>query len=108
MKDSKPRILTLILDKENFELIKSGKKKEDYRADSDFYARKLCNIKGNDLVSLKKFDLVKFSLGYTNKNIMLQCKGVFFDIFENYIPEGFLKGDQCYTIELGDIVEINV
>lgn len=105
---NKESILSLILDKENFALIKSGEKKEDYRGYNDFYCTRLCNIEGNSLMSMKHFDLVKFNLGYTDKFMLFKCDGVNLDEFVDFIPSGFEKGDIAFTISIGDLVDSNV
>ena len=95
--------LTLILDKENFAEIEIGKKTEDYRSFSDFYIKRLCNLINDEIDSFKPFKKVQFFLGYQNsrKSMIFEIKGIWFDTFEKNIPEGFNKGDQAFTIELG-------
>lgn len=104
----KSKTLTLIIDRVNFEAIEKGEKTEDYRSFSDFYIKKLCNLVNDEIDSFKEFDEVQFNLGYSKncRKIIAKIKGIWFDTFEDNIPEDFKKGDQVFTIELGEIIAI--
>ena len=58
--------LYLVLQKKYFLEILKGEKKEEFRAFTDFYIDRLCLFNdAGDLVDVKKFDAVRFQLGYT-------------------------------------------
>lgn len=52
--------LTLSLKKKWFDLIKSGVKKEEFRALSEYWVKRLVDKDGN----IRKFDRLVFTLGY--------------------------------------------
>jgi hypothetical protein len=99
-----------ILTKENFEAIKTGKKIEEYRSITNFYINKLCTIDEtktpNEFNPREDIKVIKFRLGYTKTVMTIEVKGIYIDTFENFIPEGFKKGDETFTIELGKVLEI--
>jgi hypothetical protein len=101
--------LILIIDTQNFNEILDGSKKEDYRELSDFYAKKLMVKKDGEYVGFKPIDKVCFALGYvsTRKLMTVEVKSINIDRFLNFIPEGFQRGDEVFTIELGKIIDKN-
>ena len=93
------KILHLPLKKEWYEMIESGVKTEEYRDLSGYWISRLTrygegklngrlyanflstspnvlklNIEG--IMSIAKFDAVKFSYGYTKRTMTFECKGI--------------------------------
>lgn len=105
---------TLQINKENFDLIKNGTKKTEYRHYSVFNKHRLCKKRedgkyiGDD--EIKKIQLIN---GYSKDapRIILQCLGVrlvrFVSNFEskedNFIAK---EGDCSIEIKLGEIIKI--
>lgn len=100
----------LIINEENFNEIIEGKKKEEYRSLSDHYFKMFMN-KAKDGVyeGKKKITKIILAVGYRKdrKTALVEVKGIFIDRFEDFIPEGLNKGDECFTIELGKVLEKN-
>lgn len=99
--------LTLIIERQFFDQILAGTKTEEYRSVSDFYISRFCIIENDELVGMKPIKHIKLAVGYAKdrKWAIVEVKGIFIDTFEIYIPEGFEKGDRCFTIELGKVLE---
>lgn len=97
----------LIIDTQNFNEILSGVKKEEYRSLSEFYARIFMNKTGAEYLDFKPIKAVWFALGYaTNRKMMkVEVKAINIDRFINFIPEGFKKGDETFTLDLGEILD---
>ncbi|MFA6074027.1 MAG: hypothetical protein WC758_07970, partial [Candidatus Woesearchaeota archaeon] len=70
-----------------FDLIKSGKKKTEYREVKSYWEKRLLG---------KKFDRIIFTNGYskTSPKIEVECKGIGFGKFD---------GKDCYAIKLGKV-----
>jgi len=104
------KIPVLIINEENFNEILEGKKKEEYRSLSEHYFR-MFMIKAKDGVydKKKKINKIILAVGYRKdrKTALIEVKGIFIDRFENFVPEGLQKGDECFTIELGKVLETN-
>lgn len=103
MKDYKE--LFLILTKEWFIKILSGEKKEEYRDFTDYYIKKLCitDAKG-DLIDVQKYDVIRFQLGYSKIQMIVECKGVLVEA-DNEEDEEFTTDNCNFVIELGKITE---
>ena len=88
------KILHLTLKKKWFDLIKSGKKKVEYREVKDYWTARLCPV-----TYIKKFDFIVFRNGYGKKSprIKVEWKGMDYEEFE---------GKMCYAIKLGKVVKI--
>ena len=101
--------LTLIIEKKFFDRILSGEKKEEYRSLSDYYINRFCVFKGEQFVDMKPIKTICFAVGYAKdrQTAIVAVNGIFIDTFENLIPAGFKKGDQCFTIELGKVLQRN-
>ena len=98
--------IRLIVDFENFELIKSGQKKEEYRAATDNYTRRFCDFdKKGEFVSFKKFDAIEFQKGYTKETCTVECINLELVEWMDKIPPGLKKGDVTYCIDLGNVLE---
>lgn len=104
------KIPLLIINEENFNEILEGKKKEEYRSLSDHYF-KMFMIKAKDGVydTKKKISKITLAVGYRKdrKTALVEVKGIYIDRFEDFVPEGLNKGDECFTIELGKVLEKN-
>ena len=101
-------VLNLILAYNWFEEVYSGRKKEEYRQPSEYNLRLMCEFKNGLPVDFKPFKIVRFRKGYTNIYADFDINGMFLDRFMNEIPEGFNKGDEVITIELGNMIDSNV
>lgn len=101
--------ITLIIEKQFFDQIIAGTKKEEYRSVSEYYISRFCDFKNDEFVGVKPYKSIILAVGYskTRKWAEVEVKGIFLDTFENMIPEGFKKGDECFTIELGRIMKRN-
>lgn len=101
----------LIIDGPNFEEIQLGIKKHEFRSLSDFYGRLFCVREKGEYVGFKPINAVWFALGYRSDRKMLkvEVKEINIDTFVDIIPEGFKKGDQTFTLDLGVILDsVNV
>lgn len=110
MAKAQDTIPLLIINNENFDEIIEGKKKEEYRSLSEHYFKMFMN-KAKDGVyeGKKKINKIKLAVGYRKdrRTATLEVKGIFIDRFEEFIPEGLKSGDECFTIELGKVLEKN-
>ncbi|MCW0510656.1 hypothetical protein [Riemerella anatipestifer] len=98
--------LYLVLTREWFNEILSGRKKEEYRAFTDFYIRRLAVIdKDGDLIDTKKYETVKFQMGYskTAPQMIVEVKEILIEHDEDAGDEQ--TTDNCnFVIVLGDIL----
>ncbi|AQW96662.1 MULTISPECIES: hypothetical protein [Elizabethkingia] len=99
--------LYLVLTKEWFDKILSGEKKEEYRDFTDFYITRLGVIdKDGDLVDTKKYDTIRFQLGYKQDapKMIVKCEDVIIEHDEDAGDE--LTSENCnFVIVLGEILE---
>ena len=98
--------IRLIVDFENFEMIKSGQKKEEYRALNAKNNALFCfkNKQTGTFDELKPITEIEFQRGYTPEFITVECKQVFVDEWLDNVPEGLKKGSETYTCELGAVI----
>lgn len=101
--------ITLIITQEYFDQILSGQKVEEYRSLSEYYISRFCEFKGEQFTGMKPIRSMRFAVGYskTRKWAEIEVKGIFIDTFVDNIPEGFNNGDECFTIELGKVLNKN-
>lgn len=90
MKKAEKSTLKIVIKKEWFDLIKSGKKKIEYREQSDFWVSRLYDE--ND--KKRKYDQIEFINGY-NKNARR--------MLTKY--EGFSSKDGLFHIKIGKIIK---
>ncbi|KAA0126468.1 ASCH domain-containing protein [Chryseobacterium sp. SN22] len=97
--------LYLILTKEWFLKILSGEKKEEYRDFTDRYIKRLAvtDSKG-DLIDVQKYDVIRFQLGYSKKQMIVECRGILVEA-DNKDDEEFTTDNCNFVIELGEIIE---
>lgn len=99
--------LYLVLTKEWFDKILSGEKKEEYRDFTDFYIARLGVIdKEGDLVDTKKYDTIRFQLGYAPEapKMIVKCEDVLIEHDED--AGDVLTSENCnFVIVLGEILE---
>lgn len=88
------KLLHLTIKKKWFDLIKSGKKKEEYREIKPYYQQRFFK---DD--KIKEFDFIIFrnGYGYNNPSIKVEWKGIEFGEFE---------GKKCFVIKLGKVEEL--
>ena len=93
--DSKATVLHLTLKKQWFDLIKSGEKKEEYRAIKPYWDSRLSN---------RHYDLVKFRNGYGKDApwLLLECRGICID--KGRCGWGAVPKEDYYVIKLGRII----
>jgi len=85
---NKPKILNLTIKKKWFDLIKSGKKKVEYREKKPYWNKRLEG---------KSFDFIIFRNGYNKDSpwLKVEWKGISLGEFE---------GKKCFAIKLGKVV----
>jgi hypothetical protein len=111
------KILHLNLKKKWFDMILSGKKKEEYRTVSDYWMKRIVNVKGCGtsynftILQMKGFnfnknviDFIIFRNGYSKNSpeIKIECKGVVVDMGKKHLGAPNYK---CFVLKLGKIIE---
>ena len=96
------RVLRMTLKRRWFDLIASGKKKEEYREIKPYWRSRLFNKDG----SVKQYDLVEFKNGYNRNSptVTLDWRGV--RIGQGLTVLGAPKDKNIFIIELGSIAAI--
>lgn len=100
----------LIIKEVYFNEIIEGKKIEEYRSLSDHYFRMFFEKNSEGEYEFKKpIDKIILAVGYspTRKTAVVELKDIYICEFMNDIPEGFEKGDECFILELGKVLERN-
>ena len=92
----KKKILHLTIKKKWFDLIASGKKKTEYREIKEYWTRILTL---DDPLDARVYDEVHFRNGYKKNSPFMRVKWMGTE------KEKF-KGELCYAIRLGKILEI--
>jgi len=100
----KKKNIFLILTSENFDLKLKGDK-EEIRDYNDYWLRRLCYRAEDGKIDVYQYETVTFQRGYTKEQIIIECLGVYIDVFINYIPDSYKKGDMAFTFELGQIIK---
>jgi len=108
------KILHLTLKKKWFDLIKEGKKKEEYREIKPYWEKRLCEkieIGTGDNVGRiryipKKFDEIHFRNGYKPDSpyMVVEWKGLLMNVNIDDFKEGDF--DMCFAIQLGKVLEL--
>lgn len=102
MKNSKE--LFLILTKEWFLKILSSEKKEEYRDFTEYYISRLGVLdKEGELIDTKKFETVRFQLGYSKTQMIVECKDVLVEFDEG--AEDLTEDNSNFAIILGEVLE---
>jgi hypothetical protein len=103
---SENKELYLVLQKKWFLEILKGEKKEEYRDFTDYYINRLGEFKDGEMVDTKKYDTVRFQLGYSKNapQIVVECKGVLIEM-DNEEDQEFNTENCNFVIELGDVLE---
>lgn len=99
--------LYLVLRKKWFLEILSGEKTEEYRDFTDYYIDRLCFLdKDGEIAGTKKFETVRFQLGYTKNapQIVVECKNVVIE-YDNEDDVEYTYDNSNFAIILGDILE---
>lgn len=97
--------LYLVLQKKWFLEILKGKKNEEYRDFTDDYIKRLAitDTKG-DLIDVQKYDVVRFQMGYSKTQLIIECRGILVEADDESAVE--FTTDNCnFVIELGEIIE---
>lgn len=108
-KITKPPIL--IITDENFnDIVFNKTKKEEYRSLSEHYFKLFCE-KGTDgyYDKIKPIKEIQIAVGYrkNRKSALIKVEDIYICQFMKDIPEGFERGDECFVIELGEIISTN-
>lgn len=99
--------LFLILTKKWFLEILKGDKKEEFRDFTEFYISRLGVIdKDGELIDTKKFDTVRFALGYAKNRpqLVVECKDVLIE-HDSEDDQEFTSENCNFVIQLGEIIE---
>lgn len=122
MENSNKKTLHLNLKKQWFDMIDSGDKKEEYRALTPYWAKRLTKlhnfeyiegmekslIRDNKVIFVHdKYDTVTFSHGYSKdrKQIVLKLKEIHIGSGSSYW--GAVDGEKYFIISLGKIISRN-
>ncbi|TDS14706.1 ASCH domain-containing protein [Sphingobacterium paludis] len=100
----------LIIKEVFFNQILSGEKIEEYRSLSDHYFKMFFDKnKDGEYEFRKPIDKIILAVGYhkSRKTAVVELKDIYIVEFQNVIPEGFEKGDECFVLELGKVLERN-
>lgn len=95
--------LHLNLKRKWFDMILSGQKKEEYRELKPYWDNRLVNWT-DDRGTLKSFDTITFSNGYSKNRdqFVIECSSLC--VREGNPKWGATKGQDYYVIELGNII----
>lgn len=99
--------LFLILTKKWFLEILKGDKKEEFRDFTEFYISRLGELdKDGELIDTKKFDTVRFALGYAKNRpqLVVECKDVLIEVDEG-VEDELTDKNSNFVILLGEIIE---
>lgn len=101
--------LYLILQKKWFLEILKGNKKEEYRDFTDYYIDRLGVVdKDGELIDTKKYDTVRFQMGYSKNapQMVVECKDIFIDVDKD-VEEGedLTTENSNFTLILGEILD---
>jgi hypothetical protein len=97
--------LFLRLKKEWFLKILKGEKKEEYRDYTEYYVSRLAVLdKDGEMIDTRKYDTVRFQLGYSKTEIIVECKDVLIEYDEDDSEE-FNFDNSNFVVILGDILE---
>jgi hypothetical protein len=94
--------LHLVLEAKWYDKIERGEKPEEYRSFNDYWIKRLCILKGEEIIGVKDFATVKLHRGYTATHMIFVNDGIFIDTFENVVPAEVEKGSTVFTITLGE------
>lgn len=101
-----PYELYLVLQKKWFLEILKGEKTEEYRDYTEHWVNKLCVLDNDEIVDAKKYDTIRFQLGYREKapQMVVKCKGVQLESDDDGSDE--YTSDNCnFVIHLGEVIE---
>ncbi|TNE31685.1 MAG: ASCH domain-containing protein [Bacteroidetes bacterium] len=95
------KTLTLPIKRKWFDMIKSGKKREEYREIKPHWERRLINNG-----KLREFDQVLFINGYRSdsERLLVQCTGI--GVGTGEMDWGAEQGSIYFIIELGNILPL--
>lgn len=104
LKRSQCAILPLVLKGKWYDLIKSGEKKEEYRADTPYWRRRISDLVGS-LANCKGHLVVAFSRGYRKPDMFFELNGI--SIYSNcYNPDWGEPRGSHYVLSIGDRVTL--
>jgi hypothetical protein len=91
----------LVLKTEWFKMIRSGEKKEEYRALSTYWKKRLMP----DKKTIRQFRTIRFRLGYNADapDMIVECKKVRIGNAKAKWSAGFTG--ECFVFVLGDIIK---
>ena len=99
--------LYLVLKKKWFLEILKGTKKEEYRDYTDYYIERLCEFdKDSNLIDVKKYDVIRFQLGYSKNapQMIVELKEIMIE--EDESDDEIFTPENCnFVLVLGEILE---
>lgn len=93
--------LHLNLHKKWFDMVASGKKKEEYRELSDYWKTRMKNVKINGV------DTITFSNGYAKNRPQIVVELLYISIRPGLVEWGAVKGENYFVLHLGKILNRN-
>ena len=97
-------ILTLRIKEPFFTQIKEGAQKSELRSFTEYYINRICTIdkKTDQISGFKPLTHVLLINGYAKNSPRLKklITGIFINEYHDNIPEGLMKGDLLFEIEL--------
>jgi hypothetical protein len=102
------KVLKLTLKKIWFDMILSGRKKEEYREIKDYWVNRLTENKSycqmgdsGYVINERKYDWVKFTNGYNkdSPSVTLKCEGI--EISKGDSSIGAIENEYYFVIKLG-------
>ncbi len=99
-----PATLKLTIKKEYFDLIKIGKKTEEYRENKTYWQSRLLYRIAPFVIREKKFKYIEFRNGYSKnaETIIAECKGI--SLGKPKQHGSILFKDEVFIISIGEIV----
>ncbi len=97
----KIKALPFTLERGFFNQIRSGSKKTEYREIKPYWTKRLRNPDG----TFRDYTHALFSPGYSRDPCLLLVE--IREIWEGIPPIPFMRGKECYCIELGEVREIH-
>jgi hypothetical protein len=98
-------VLTLVVQSKWFELYLENFKKEDYRAITPYWERRLCNDfpAPDQLRQFKQFDFVDIRDGYTKKRIVFKFDGIRIKSPNKLWAPPEFHDKRLFAIKMGDL-----
>ncbi|WP_338761923.1 hypothetical protein WAF17_16550 [Bernardetia sp. ABR2-2B] len=99
------KTLQLNLTKKWFDMILSGQKSEEYRSITDYWVRRLCQKVKNGQYTIKHFDSIIFSNGYSKTRPKFEIELKSIEIAQGKEEWGAEKDKNYFVLKLGKILD---